>query len=74
MIDGEKLKDTISHTAFTVGAPLTGGSIGILSFFEKITPALTVLSLIVGMILGIWSFILKMKLIKKQLRDKDSFS
>lgn len=72
MIDVEKLKDSIAHTAITVGAPLTGGGIGIVSIFEKITPVLTVISLLVGMVLGIWSFILKKKLIKQQLRDKES--
>jgi len=66
MID--RLKDTISHTAVTVGAPISGAGIGIVGICEKIAPVLTVVSLLIGIVLGIISFNMKRKLIRRQLR------
>lgn len=57
----EQGKNILSKTAVAIGAPATGAGIGILSFFEKIIPVLTVLSLIIGIILGILSYRLKSK-------------
>jgi len=58
-MDVEKIKDTLAHTAVTVGAPVSAGGIGIVSLCEKIAPVLTVISLLTGIILGILSFMLK---------------
>jgi hypothetical protein len=69
MIDVEKVKDTIAHTAITVGAPITGGGIGIVGICEKIAPVLTVISLLFGMALGVMSFILKRRLLNKQISE-----
>lgn len=65
MID--KAQDTISRTIITVGAPLTGGGIGIIGICEKMAPVLTVISILIGIVLGIISFYLKRKLIKKEI-------
>jgi len=65
----EKIQQFFSHTSVAVGAPLTGGSVGIISFFENMVPILTILSLLLGMALGIMSYCLKRKLILKQLKD-----
>ena len=51
----------LSKTSVAVGAPTTGGIVGIISFFEKITPVLTVVSLLTGIVLGILSYRLKLK-------------
>lgn len=58
------LKDFLVKTIVGVGAP-TG--VGMIAIFEKSIPILTVLSLIVGMFVGIISVILK---IKKYKQDK----
>jgi len=55
----EKVKDAISHTAITIGAPIGAGGFSIISLCEKIQPVLTVISLLLGMGLGIASFYLK---------------
>ena len=57
----QQAKDVISKTSVAVGAPTTGGIVGIISFFEKITPILTVISLLTGIVLGILSYRLKLK-------------
>jgi len=67
MID--KAKELLSHTTVTVGAPVTGGGIGIISLFESIVPVLTVLSIVTGITLGILSYRLKRKVIMKQLEQ-----
>ena len=64
----EQAKEFLSKTAVSVGAPTTGGAIGIISFFEKITPVLTVISLVTGMVLGILSYRLKLR---KERRERD---
>lgn len=68
----EKLQQFFSHTSVAVGAPLTGGSIGIISFLENLIPVLTILSILLGMALGIMSYCLKRKLIMKQLKEKEN--
>jgi hypothetical protein len=66
-----QIKSTISSIYVTVGAPIGGSLIGILSFFEKITPLLTVVSLLTGIILGILSFRLKRRKILKELENEE---
>lgn len=67
----ERLKDTLASSSVHIGAPLGAGGFGIIAICEKIAPVLTVLSLLIGIILGIISFALKRKLIKKQLKRID---
>lgn len=66
---GEYFKTFLSRTAVTIGAPATGSIVGIVSFFEKITPILTVISLITGIVLGILSYRLKLKNTKNKEKD-----
>ncbi len=63
------LKDFLSKTVVTIGAPTSGGGIGILSFFESINPALVTLSLVTGIVLGILSYRLKLKKQKESKKD-----
>ncbi len=63
-----QVKEALSKTAVAVGAPTAGGTVGIVSFFEQITPPLTVLSLIIGIVLGILSYRLKLQ---KDKRERD---
>ncbi len=63
------IKENLSKTAVAVGGPTTGGLIGIASFFEKITPILTVTSILTGIILGILSYRLKVKKIKQEKKN-----
>ncbi len=70
MIDVDKLKETISHTTITVGAPFAGGGIGIIGLCEKIAPVLTVISLLIGITLGILSYLLKRKHMNTHLQHR----
>jgi hypothetical protein len=70
------MKDCVYHferlfssTTVAVGAPVTGGGIGIVSIIEGFVPLLTIISLIIGITIGIMSYRLKRKLINRQLRD-----
>ncbi len=65
----KQAKDLLSKTAVSVGAPVTGGMVGIVSFFEQIIPALTVVSLCTGIVLGILSYRLKLKNSRKDEED-----
>lgn len=67
----EQAKTLLSKTAVTVGAPSAGGFVGILSFFEKITPALTVVSLLTGIVLGVLSYRLKLKESKRHEQEEN---
>lgn len=73
-MDYEKVKDTLTHTAVTVGAPLAGSGIGFLGIAEAILPAVSLIGALVGIVLGIWGFILKRRIYNKQLKGelKDS--
>lgn len=64
-----QIKDSLSSIVVTVGAPIGGGVIGILSFFEKITPLLTVVSLVTGIVLGIMSYCLKRRKTLKEIEE-----
>ena len=63
------VQKALSHTVVTVGAPVTGGGIGIISLLENMVPLLTVISLITGLVLGCLSYRLKRRLYKKQLEQ-----
>ena len=64
-----QVKNTLSSIFVTVGAPIGGSLIGILSFFERITPLLTVFSLLTGIVLGIMSYCLKRRKILKEIEE-----
>lgn len=66
-----KAQDVISHPAVAVGAPTTGGAVGIVAMCEQLAPVLTVVSIMVGITLGILSYRLKRKLILKQLEEEN---
>ena len=66
----DQAKNVLSKTAIAVGAPSAGGIVGIISFFEKITPVLTVISLVTGLVLGILSYRLKLKESKRREQKK----
>jgi len=65
----EQLERAFSSTTVAAGAPITGGGIGIISIIEGFVPLLTIISLIIGITIGIMSYQLKRKLINRQLRD-----
>ncbi len=65
-----QVKEVLSKTAVGVGAPTGGASVGILSFFEQITPVLTVLSLLIGIAIGILSYRLKLQ---KDRREREEW-
>lgn len=56
----DQAKQTLQNTAVTIGAPITGGAIGIF-LRDSIIPLLTVISLLTGIVLGILSYRLKRK-------------
>lgn len=64
-----QVKSVLSNTAVTIGAPITGGAIGI--FLRDIIPILTVASLLTGIVLGILSYRLKLKEAKRHELDKN---
>lgn len=57
----EQAQKFIASTFVTIGSPILGASVGVVSFYEKIIPPLTILSLVVGIVLGILSYKLKLK-------------
>lgn len=61
----QHFKEFLSKTIVTVGAPIAGSGLGLISFLEKCIPVLTVVSLITGIVLGILSYRLKVKKRKK---------
>lgn len=70
----EKAKEAFTHPGVTVGAPLSGSLVGFIEICRQMAPVLTVISLLVGIVLGIMSYRLKKKLADKKITQSDSDS
>lgn len=65
------IKNLLSKSVVTIGAPATGTGMGfIYAFFDKAIPVLTVISLITGIVLGILSYRLRVKESKRKNHDE----